>query len=326
MLVECPKCKTKYRISDKKPDSKGIVLRCVKCRCLFRMTGKADPPPASKANTVRSGGNIKVLVANESPVFCQAVEKILSPEPFEVISFNDGKSALAAIEKSVPDVVLLDVALPGMYGFEVCEAVKGNPAMASVRIILIAAIYDKARYKREPNSLYGADDYIEKHHIPDLLAAKIYRLVSDLKGTAAAEEECISPGDGLRPAALELTAREKSELENNRKTIRLDEELKTDTNAAGEESEAHAKARRFARLIVSDIALYNQESVEEGVRNGNLYELLEEDVIEGRALYKQRIPAEIRDRTCYLEEAFEELILKKKREMNMSVEPGAHGG
>ncbi len=326
MLVECPKCAAKYRISDKKPDSKGIVLRCSKCRCLFRMTGKAEPPPASKANTARSGNRIKVLVANESAVFCQAVGKVLSPEPFEVISFNDGKSALDAIEDIVPDVVLLDVALPVMYGFEVCEAVKGNPALASVKIILIAAIYDKARYKREPNSLYGADDYIEKHHIPDSLAAKIYRLISDRKGAAAVEEENIPLEDRFRPSAVELTAREKSELENNRKTIRLDEERKTDSNAAGEESEAHVKARRFARLIVSDIALYNQESVEEGVRNGNFYELLEEDVLEGRALYEQRIPSDIRDRTSYLEEAFEELILKKKREMNMSIEAGAHGG
>ena len=115
-------------------------------------------------------------------------------------------------------------------------------------------------------------------------------------------------------------------MENNRKTLKLDEERKTDSHAAGEESEAHVKARRFARLIVSDIALYNQESVEEGVLNDTFYELLGEDVLEGRALYEQRIPQEIRHRTSYLEEAFEELILKKKREMNMSMEPGAHGG
>jgi DNA-binding response OmpR family regulator len=289
------------------------------------MAGKADPPPVSKEAAVRSCDRIKVLVANESPVFCQAVEKVLSSEPFEVISCNDGKSALAAIEEIVPDVVLLDVALPGMYGFEVCEAVRENPATASVKVILIAAIYDKARYKREPNSLYGADDYIEKHHIPDSLSTKIYQLVSGGRGPAA-EGEDVSHEGVRHPVAVELSDREKSELENNRKTIKQDEQWKTDSKAAGEESEAHVKARRFARLIVSDIALYNQERVEEGVRNDGFYELLEEDIQEGRALYEQRIPPEIRNSTSYLDDAFEELISKKKREMNLSMEPGAYGG
>ncbi len=325
MLVECPKCKTRYRVSDDKPDGEGILLRCSKCRCLFRMAGKADPPPASKVEAVRIRNRIKVLVANESPVFCQAVEKVLSSEPFEVISCNDGKSALAAIVEIVPDVVLLDVALPGMYGFEVCEAVRENSATASIKIILIAAIYDKARYKREPNSLYGADDYIEKHHIPDSLSAKIYRLVSGRREPPA-EGEDVSTESRRHPVAVELSDREKAELENNRKAIKQDEERKTDSKAAAGDSEAHVKARRFARLIVSDIALYNQEKVEEGVRSGRLFELLEEDVFEGRALYEQRIPPEIRNNTSYLEDAFEELISKKKLEMNLSMGPGAHGG
>jgi len=323
MLVECPKCKTRYRISDKKPGGDGVVMRCGKCRCMFRIAAKADPT-APKSASAGSRDRIKVLVANESPVFCQAVEKVLSSEPFEVISCHDGISAMAAIEETVPDVVLLDVALPGMYGFEVCEKVRGNPAIASIKIILIAAIYDRARYKREPNSLYGADDYIEKHHIPDSLSAKIYRLVSG--GEKPEEGERIPGEAGRHPVAVELSDLEKSELENKRKTLKQDEELKTDSKASEEESEAHVKARRFARLIVSDIALYNQEKVEEGVRGGSLYELLEEDVMEGRALYEQRISSEIRNSTSYLEDAFEELISKKTREMNLSVEPGAHGG
>ena len=124
---------------------------------------------------------MKVVVANESPAFCSAVQKVLASEPFDVYTYNDGKIALAAIEQLKPDVVLLDVALPSMYGFEVCEAVRNNPEIATVKLILIASIYDKTRYKRSPNSFYGADDYIEKHHIPDSLATMIYRLVSGQK-------------------------------------------------------------------------------------------------------------------------------------------------
>jgi predicted Zn finger-like uncharacterized protein len=326
MLVGCPKCKTKYRISEMKHGSEGVVLRCSKCRGLFRMIGKPASPSAGKVASVQPDSRIRVLVANESPVFCRAVEKVLSAEPFEVFTCNDGKSALDVTLEMVPDVVLLDVALPVMYGFEVCEAVRKNPATASVKIILIAAIYDGTRYKREPCSLYGADDYIEKHHIPDALAAKIYKLVSgrecgekDQGGDSAGEE-------AGRSVTRELTTREMAELESTRSAIKLDEERETGTTATAEDTEAHEKARRLARLIVSDIALYNQERVEDGVCNDTFYELLEEDVREGRALYERRISEEIRKCTSYLEDAFEELVSQKKREMKPLMTQGVTGG
>jgi len=83
------------------------------------------------------------------------------------------------------------------------------------------------------------------------------------------------------------------------------------------QSPAHEKAKRLARLIVSDIVLYNQAAVDEGVRNNTFAEVLAHDIREARALYAQRIPEEIRNSTSYLEEAFAELIARKKRELNV---------
>jgi hypothetical protein len=81
--------------------------------------------------------------------------------------------------------------------------------------------------------------------------------------------------------------------------------------------DAGAKAKRLARLIVSDIFLYNRKKVEEGVRNGTFYDLLEHDVREARALYERRVPQEIRDTTTYLDDAFSELFEKTKKELNL---------
>jgi hypothetical protein len=81
--------------------------------------------------------------------------------------------------------------------------------------------------------------------------------------------------------------------------------------------DAGAKAKRLARLIVSDIFLYNRKKVEEGVRNGTFYDLLEHDVREARALYERRVPQEIRDTTTYLDDAFSELVEKTKKELNL---------
>lgn len=329
MLVGCPKCKTRYRINSENMGNGEVLLRCGKCHGIFRLAGKKAAPDArpDEISTPGTGKRIKVLLANESPTFCLAVKKILENEPLlDVFACNDGKSALAAIEEMLPDVVVIDVALPLMYGFEVCEAVRKNPVTASVKIILIAAIYDKTRYKREPLSLYGADDYIEKHHIPDSLAAKIFRLASErdpVQGVAAGK---IPTERDPREVAWEVSEQEMVEQENRRMEIMQDEERETRAAATPRDGEAHDKARRLARLIVSDIALYNQELVEEGIRNDTFHTLLEEDIREGRKLYEQRIPAGIRNGTSYLEEAFETFVTKKKRETEMVPEPGECGG
>lgn len=81
-------------------------------------------------------------------------------------------------------------------------------------------------------------------------------------------------------------------------------------------SPLHEKAKRLARLIVSDIVLYNQAAVEEGIRNGNFFETMAHDVQEARNLYASRVPEEIRQDTTYLDDAFNDLIDRKKRELS----------
>lgn len=88
--------------------------------------------------------------------------------------------------------------------------------------------------------------------------------------------------------------------------------------SAPRQSPAHEKAKRLARLIVSDIVLYNQAAVEEGVRNNTFSELLAHDIQEARTLYAQRVSEEVRNSTSYLEEAFSDLIARKKRDMNIA--------
>lgn len=348
MLIACPNCKKQfnidqaYAVSDKK-------LRCSNCKAVFRLVAKpsqgaaapvqpqvpaapvvaapvapvvpvapvaapvaAAPVAAAPAATASAAptaaapasGRIKVVVANESAAFCEAVRKIVTSEPFELFICTDGREALDTVERERPHLLLLDVALPTMFGFEVVERVRQNPALAGVKIVLIASIYDKTRYKRSPNSLYGADDYLEKHHIPDSLIPMIYRLVSGSTALPTAP----SPG--------ELAIQEKSRVE-----IRAAEAEGTPNQAEpaahGELSEVELKAKRLARIIVSDISLYSQAKVEQGVREGNFYELLADDIREGELLYRQRVPESVRLSTSYLTEAFDDLLAKKRAELNI---------
>jgi len=367
MLIVCPNCKNRFNIDPAiAQDSKK--LRCSSCRAVFGLVRKV---PREQAAAAAVPAKLKVVIANESVPFCEAVQKVLSGEPFELFICNDGKEALETVQRIRPELLLLDVALPTMFGFEVCERVRQDPALAGVKIVLIASIYDKTRYKRSPNSLYGADDYIEKHHIPDSLIPMIYRLASG------------SVPDIIAPSAQELAAQEDCRTAIRQVEVRetcvgiapLSEAAAPPTPAPvtaaqvaaspiaapiaadpiapqpiapqpvaapvaaapipvapiaaapGEQKpvgaapvelpEVEVKARRLARIIVSDIVLYNQGKVEQGLRNGTFYQLLADDIREGDNLYRQRVSQEVRDRTSFLKDAFEDLIAKKRAELRI---------
>lgn len=82
------------------------------------------------------------------------------------------------------------------------------------------------------------------------------------------------------------------------------------SNMGSEEVDAHEKARRLARTIVSDMILYNREKVEKGLHEGTFYQVMEKELEEGRRFYNSRIPEIVRLSRDYFEEAIEELITK----------------
>jgi len=209
MFISCPLCRTRFKFDESKVNSSGVKLKCSKCSTIFRLAVDRE----SRA------GRLSVLIAHESTEFCTAVQKVLAEEPFDIISCHDGKEALDLVMKLLPDVVLLNVALPTLYGFQICEALRAEPRTESIRIILLAAIYDKTKYKRSPQSLYGADDYIEQHHIPDSLAAMIYRLAADAAPAPADNGGATVVEDEVGTAPERLTPAEALSQEDARKAL-----------------------------------------------------------------------------------------------------------
>jgi hypothetical protein len=148
----------------------------------------------------------------------------------------------------------------------------------------------------------------------------IYRLVSEQKQIDSSLRTKSEPEDEAVSAPQVYSPGELKEQSASRRELQRDEESETlfsDPRTVPELTEAEVKARRFARIIVSDIALYNQAKVEEGVKNGAFYDLLANEINEGRALYSSRVPENISKDRSFLEEAFEELIAKTKLEMGL---------
>lgn len=73
----------------------------------------------------------------------------------------------------------------------------------------------------------------------------------------------------------------------------------------------HEKAKRLARTILSDISLYNKAKIEKGIKNDNLFDLLENDLAKGLELYKSRVSEEIAESTNYFNYALVDILIKK---------------
>ncbi|MGH9459075.1 MAG: response regulator [Thermoanaerobaculia bacterium] len=86
------------------------------------------------------------------------------------------------------------------------------------------------------------------------------------------------------------------------------------------ESEETDEARRLARLILSDIVIYNTEKVDRGIRTGTFFDLLADEITEGREYYNSRIPVKVRQGADYFGETIEQFVQMKREELAGSVE------
>src|SRR5438270_7685248 len=102
----------------------------------------------------------RVLVVDDVEANVKLLEAKLSSEYFDVLSAYNGRSALEIADSEVPDVILLDVMMPRMDGFEVCRRLKANPRTADVPVVMVTALSDVAN--RLHGLEVGADDFLTK--------------------------------------------------------------------------------------------------------------------------------------------------------------------
>ena len=118
----------------------------------------------------------KVLIADDEPNILISLEYLLRREGWTVSVARDGLEALAAIRRERPDLVLLDVMMPGRNGFEVCAEVRADEALAGVKILMLTA---KGRDTDLAQGLgVGADAYVTKPFSTRELAAKVRDLLA----------------------------------------------------------------------------------------------------------------------------------------------------
>ncbi len=216
---------------------------------------------------------------------------VLSRSKHQVLRSADGVETLVTIMKEMPFLIIVDAALPKISGFEVARRVRSRADTKPMKVILVTSKSDPQRAQKKPASAYGVDAYIDDDEIGQNLLATLYDVLG-LKPKKEAEPQATAPPKPTSPAVAAAMA------------------------GQGDDPGV-AKAKRLARTVLSDIDLYSPDKVMEAVRTGQFSSVFAEDLKEGLKHYESRIPAEVRAKGNFFQEAIDDFITKKQQMLGL---------
>lgn len=118
---------------------------------------------------------LSILVADDDVDILAIVVDHLKGRASEIHQAGDGDEALKLAREKKPDLVVLDVMMPGMSGWEVCRSIRAEPSLSHTRVIMLTGIGERLNEMTSP--LYGADDFLDKPFEFEDLDAKIDALL-----------------------------------------------------------------------------------------------------------------------------------------------------
>ncbi|HET6415518.1 MAG TPA: response regulator [Polyangiales bacterium] len=126
--------------------------------------------------TMTTHGATKILVADDDLEILALVARHLSALPAEIVEASDGEEALRLARREKPNLVVLDVMMPGMSGWEVCRAIREDESLGQTGVIMLTGIGERLNEMTSP--LYGADGFLDKPFELDDLSAKVREVLA----------------------------------------------------------------------------------------------------------------------------------------------------
>lgn len=222
-----------------------------------------------------------VLFAHERPAVARAVAPVLELRGYTMDAVRDGREALERLQQRRFAALVVDVALPGVPGYELAATAKRlaeQGGTGAAVVVLVASVYRRTAYKRRPQRLYGADDYVEVHHLGDDLPDKLDRLLG-------------RPGHPHSPGERSAETRAASALREE-----------------GDRRMGGSDPRKLAGLIVADLVLYNGDRILAAGSGAQARSAVAEDLAVAREIFEQVLRAQGRADEDPIGEAFEALM------------------
>jgi predicted Zn finger-like uncharacterized protein len=292
MIAACPRCSTRFRIGAERLRDEGVRLRCTQCQAVFRVY-----PPLASAPRRRDDPAVEaeltppprpmerermVLVADPDSARGKASAAEIGRLGLHPLLVHDGVEALLALQRSLPARLLVDLSLPRLSGAELCEVVKRNESLRSIHIVAVGSAKAFAGLAALRAAGLGPDMLLEHADLPEGLSDALSL------SRVEREEADLQPASALVPESVPSPEPEPAE--------------PVAGLASAEPSPEIVRAERLARIVVSDIVLYNAERFERAAREGDVLDALAAELAEGRTLFRQRVPVEVCETRDFLAE------------------------
>jgi len=122
------------------------------------------------------GKRAKILLVDDDPDFVEATKAVLESRPYEIITALSGEEGLQKARAEKPDLVLLDIIMPGVDGFQVCQQLKKDPQLAKIPVIMITSFserYMETSLAVSQGLSLEAEDFIDKPVAPTELLIQV---------------------------------------------------------------------------------------------------------------------------------------------------------
>jgi CheY-like chemotaxis protein len=113
----------------------------------------------------------KILIVDDEPETIRLLESIVKMDGHETLAVLESRNAIQAVDKFLPDVVLLDIMMPEINGIAVCKLIKAQPNISHIKVIMVSALSDDGTRRDATNA--GADLFITKPILPKSLTQRI---------------------------------------------------------------------------------------------------------------------------------------------------------
>jgi len=157
---------------------------------------------------------ITILAVDDQPQNLRLLDAVLAPRGYQIVTASSGEQALEKLRQAVPDLVLLDVVMPGIDGYEVCRRIRDNPATAFLPVVMITASGDQEKIS---SIRAGADDFVSKPFNQGELLAR----VASLARVKRYHDTINQQADELRRWNAELESRVQAQVEDLQRVNRL---------------------------------------------------------------------------------------------------------
>lgn len=177
MLVRCPQCKTEFRLVDYAAEDRVVKYLCPGCEAIVRIDLTLDEVHSSSSSGSYRNLDRKrtVLVADDADAVLHLAERLLIEAGFHVSTAGDGVEALRIVREEHPDLVVLDLLMPRLTGFDVLREIRQDERIRETPVLAISSVY-KDNILGFLHQL-GAQGFLDKRQIE---ASLIFRVQSIL--------------------------------------------------------------------------------------------------------------------------------------------------